>query len=73
MRAAKSRGEWEGAALPRVGLDNIPRDNIPPATQATSEGRPFVPENFQLNRAFHLQKFWLNGKHTCRVTSHLDA
>ena len=79
MRAAKSRGEWEGAALPRVGLDNIPRDNIPPATQATSEGRPFVPENFQLNRAFHLhfnrldQKFWLNGKRTCRVTSHLDA
>ena len=23
--------------LPRLGLDNIPRDNIPPATQATSK------------------------------------
>ena len=34
----------------------------------TSEGRPFVSENFHLIRAFHLhfnrlnRKFWLNGK-----------
>ena len=35
----------------------------------TSEGLPFVPENFHLKRAFHLHfnwldwRFWLNGKY----------
>ena len=42
---------------------------------STSEGRPFIPENFHLNCAFHLpfnwldQKVWLNEKHPVSLNS----